>query len=96
MRQAVTQTMGPSSRSEMEEVGRQNMAMMERAMSLFAPFAPRAAGSAEPNEGTPAAGDEVEALRAEVAYLRAQLAAKPTTSAAEPIPLTKKAAAGDD
>jgi len=46
----------------LEEVGKQNMAMLERAMSLFAPFRP-----AE----TP---QTVEALKAEVESLRQQLA----------------------
>jgi polyhydroxyalkanoate synthesis repressor PhaR len=49
---------------DLSEVGKQNMAMMERAMSLFSPFARNEA---------PAAGS-VEALRAEIEELRAQLA----------------------
>jgi len=47
----------------LEEVGKQNMAMMERAMSLFAPFGRR--------EDSPA---EVDALKAEVENLRKELA----------------------
>lgn len=69
----------------MEEVSRQNMAMMERAMSFFTPFYrpmdPGTQGGAP--EGPPgggsdaaAAANEIAALRAEVAALRAQLAAK--------------------
>jgi polyhydroxyalkanoate synthesis repressor PhaR len=56
-----------------EEVGRQNMAMMERAMSFFTPFYRQM----EPggSSSSDAAG-EIAALRAEVAALRAQLAAK--------------------
>jgi polyhydroxyalkanoate synthesis regulator protein len=42
-------------------MGKQNMAMFERAMSLFSPFA----------RGET---DEVEALKAEVARLKAELA----------------------
>ncbi len=41
MRSAMQKTMGnffPFSNAAMEEVGRQNMAMVERAMSLFSPF----------------------------------------------------------
>ncbi len=38
MRSAVQQTVGTFFPVNMQEVGRQNMAMMERAMSLFAPF----------------------------------------------------------
>jgi polyhydroxyalkanoate synthesis regulator protein len=57
----------------MEEVSRQNMAMMERAMSFFTPFY----RPMEPG-GTPStdAAGEIAALRAEVAALRAQLAEK--------------------
>lgn len=46
----------------LEEVGKQNMAMLERAMSLFAPF--------RPNEQQPT----IESLKAEVESLREQLA----------------------
>jgi polyhydroxyalkanoate synthesis repressor PhaR len=57
----------------MEEVSRQNLAMMERAMSFFTPFyRPMEPGG---SPGTDAAG-EIAALRAEVAALRAQLAEK--------------------
>ncbi|TCZ66575.1 polyhydroxyalkanoate synthesis repressor PhaR [Roseicella aquatilis] len=63
MRRSVEQAMGgflpfPG----LEEVGKQNMAMLERAMSLFAPFR-----AAEP-------GQTVEQLRAENESLRRQLA----------------------
>lgn len=76
MRVAMQQTMGnffPF--ANIEEVGRQNMAMMERAMSLFSPFGYRDQEPAEPR-GSPAPvlQDEVKALRAEVEFLRAQLA----------------------
>ncbi|MBO1074027.1 polyhydroxyalkanoate synthesis repressor PhaR [Roseomonas marmotae] len=76
MRQSVEQAMGgfnpfQAPFSGFEEVGKQNMAMMERAMSLFSPFPPR-------KEGTPGAGrpdeDEVEHLRAELAAAQTQLA----------------------
>ena len=73
MRQAMKQTMGSFFPPGMEEVGRQNMAMMERAMSLFTtPFMP--AESRKPAEPAPALDQEVATLRAEVAALRAQLA----------------------
>ncbi len=67
MRKAVEQTMGTFFPFGMEEVGRQNMAMMERAMSLFTPFVP---GQDIPK--TPP--DETERLRAEVERLSAELA----------------------
>ena len=51
-----------------EELGKQNLAMLERTMSLFSPF-PRGAG------GTAPAGpvDEVEAMREELAALREEV-----------------------
>ncbi len=56
-----------------EEVSRQNIAMMERAISLFAPFyRPPEGGAAAPEP----AQDEVASLRAEVEQLRRQLAAR--------------------
>lgn len=72
MRRAVESTMGTFIPPSLQEVGRQNMAMMERAMSLFSPFlpgeteAPRAPAS--PQE------EEIAALRREVDLLRQQLA----------------------
>ena len=50
----------------LEEVSRQNVAMMERAMKMFSPF-PRPGQKPE---------DEIAALRAEVERLRKELAAK--------------------
>ena len=55
----------------MEEVGRQNMAMMERAFSLFTPFY-RGGQSGEPDSQA----REIAELRAEVEELRRQLAAE--------------------
>ncbi|GGG19984.1 polyhydroxyalkanoate synthesis repressor PhaR [Caldovatus sediminis] len=81
MRRAMEQTMGgfglpfaTPSLSNLEEMGKQNMAMLERAMSLFSPFRP---GAAEPSRSPGAGGgegDDVESLRAEVESLRRQLA----------------------
>jgi len=66
MRRSVEQAMGGfipfGGIPGLEEVGKQNMAMLERAMSLFAPFRPT-----EPAQ-------TVEALKAEVEMLRRQLA----------------------
>jgi polyhydroxyalkanoate synthesis repressor PhaR len=71
MRETLTKTMGgfmpfPAGVPNMQEVGKQNIAMMERAMSLFTPFARR-------EENAP--GDETEALKKEIETLRSELAA---------------------
>jgi polyhydroxyalkanoate synthesis repressor PhaR len=71
MRRAMEQTMGgfmpfPANFGNLEELGKQNMAMMERAMSLFAPFSRREEGAAH------AGPAEIEALRAEVEVLRGE------------------------
>ncbi len=71
MRAAMQKTMGSIGTmfpfGNMEEVSRQNMAMMERAFSLFTPFY----RGAESGEAGPA--QEIAALRAEVESLRRQL-----------------------
>ena len=72
MQAAVQQTVGNFFPFGMEEVGRQNMAMMERAMSLFTPFMP---GETPRSPGPRTAEDEMAALRAEVERLRAELEA---------------------
>jgi len=74
MRAAMQKTMGnlfPF--GNMEEVSRQNMAMMERAMSFFTPFYRQMEPGGSPSSD---AAGEIAALRAEVAALRAQLAEK--------------------
>lgn len=77
IRQAMQQTVGSFFPFGMEDVGRQNMAMMERAMSLFAPFY-------RPGEGgAPEETDEVAALRAEIENLRAELASARAAAARE-------------
>ncbi|MCF3947894.1 polyhydroxyalkanoate synthesis repressor PhaR [Acidiphilium sp. AL] len=78
MRAAMQQTMGSFLPPGMEEIGRQNMAMMERAMSLFAPFVPRTDSASEsPADETV---EEIDALRQEVERLQAELAALRTKS----------------
>jgi polyhydroxyalkanoate synthesis repressor PhaR len=82
MREAVQQTMGTLLPPGLEEMRRQNLAMMERAMTLFTPFyrAPEQEGDAAP---TPQAGAqppaspqaEIAALHDEIAQLRQALAA---------------------
>ena len=64
----VQQSMAPFLPPGLEEVGRQNRAMMERAMSLFTPFLPVEKGPPATSE------DEIATLRTEIDLLRAQLA----------------------
>jgi polyhydroxyalkanoate synthesis repressor PhaR len=67
MRATMQKTMGTLFPfGNMEEVGRQNMAMMERAFSMFTPFY---RGSDTPDSSQ----SEVESLRAEVERLRKEL-----------------------
>lgn len=73
VRQTVQKTMGTLFPfGNMEEVSRQNIAMMERAFSLFTPFY-----RANEQPGTPpeSAAQEIEALRNEVDRLRRELEA---------------------
>ena len=71
MRAAMQKTMGSIGTmfpfGNMEEVSRQNMAMMERAFSMFSPFY-RGTEKADANQA-----QEIAALRAEVENLRRQL-----------------------
>jgi polyhydroxyalkanoate synthesis repressor PhaR len=70
MRETMKHTMETMMPPGLDEMRRQNMAMMERAMSLFTPFY-------RPTEPEPKGQEEeLAALRAEVADLRAQLAKK--------------------
>lgn len=73
MRATMQKTMGTMFPfGNMEEVGRQNLAMMERAMSLFSPFyrpnEPASANAPDPR------AEEIAALRAELERLRMELA----------------------
>ncbi len=95
MREAMQQTMG-NLFPGMGDFGRQNMAMMERAMSLFAPFYRAGANAAadqgispapQPNGAAPAShpappqpAPEMEAMRHEIEVLRQQLAAARMTA----------------
>ena len=80
MRAAMQKSMGNFfAFGNMEEVGRQNMAMMERALSLFTPFYRPGEGlpGSEPPPGPGISADtsaDIALLRAEIALLRRQLA----------------------
>ena len=76
VRVAMQSTLGGFLPFGIEEVSRQNMAMMERAMTLFSPFSARDEDEqppATPAEASPQ-NAEVSALRAEVHALRRALA----------------------
>ncbi len=86
MRTVMQRTMGNFLPPGMQEVGRQNMAMMERAMTLFAPFyrPPHADGLQGSEHSQPA--DELGSLRQEVEGLRMQLAAARSVALTQPGP----------
>jgi polyhydroxyalkanoate synthesis repressor PhaR len=73
MRTAMQKTVGAFMPPGMEDVGRKNMAMMERAMTLFTPFYREADGQTEP-EAVNEYQEEILSLRAEVERLQQQLA----------------------
>lgn len=77
MRRTMQQTMEGLFPFSMEEMGKQNMAMMERAFSLFAPFY-RSAGGGSESSAAPASAEEMrelERLRGELAALKRELEA---------------------
>jgi polyhydroxyalkanoate synthesis repressor PhaR len=79
MRATLQQSVTPFLPPGLEEVGRQNIAMMERAMGLFAPFY-KAQVEAAGNEAAGKEGaSETVQLRAEVEKLRTELAEKTKT-----------------
>lgn len=72
MRSAMQKTMGTLFPfGNMEEVGRQNMAMMERAFSMFTPFY----RSADSHSSTGTQATELDTLRSEVERLKKELEA---------------------
>jgi polyhydroxyalkanoate synthesis repressor PhaR len=97
MRTAMQKTMGSLFPfGNMEEVSRQNMAMMERAFSLFTPFR-RGEGAGQPPDSLAeleALRMENESLRQEVAALRvAAVAPEPQPVAAQPAVVARPAMA---
>ncbi len=78
VRATVSKTLGPFMPPGMEEVGRKNMEMMERAMALFSPFYREGEAKQAPapaKEAPQEAQEEITSLRAEVERLQTELAA---------------------
>jgi polyhydroxyalkanoate synthesis regulator protein len=92
MRAAVQQTMGPFFPfGGVEEMSRQQMAMMERAMALFTPFyrPPEPEGDVPSTAvGETPTQEEIDGLRAEVERLRQALIAHEAAAAPPPVPAT--------
>jgi polyhydroxyalkanoate synthesis repressor PhaR len=89
IRATMQRTMGnlfPFGNTTIEEVGRQNMAMIERALALFTPFY---RPPDLPATDRPAATEEIAALRAEVESLKRQLAESKTPPPPSPPPQSK-------
>ena len=79
VRLAMEKTLAPFIPFPIEDLGRQNMAMMERAMTLFSPFGPR---EAEPEPPAPPAHDaELAAMRSEIEALKRELEASRAANA---------------
>ena len=98
MREAMHQTMGNLLPPGLEEMRRQNIAMMERAMSMFTPFYP-SGRETEAHHETPAepatpGRAEFEALQHEVERLRLLLSAKQEAAAeaSPPVQLVRRKA----
>ena len=76
MRRAMQQTMEGFFPFSIEEVGKQNMAMIERAFSLFAPFyRPPGAAAGHEAAGTREAAAEAQDEASQLAQLKAELEA---------------------
>jgi polyhydroxyalkanoate synthesis repressor PhaR len=78
LRQTMQQTVGNLFPFDIEQMGRQNMAMIERAMSLFSPFyrgteVPAETVDSASNATPPDLGHEVAVLRGELARLQKEL-----------------------
>ena len=92
VRQAMQQTVGNLFPFDIEQVSRQNMAMMERAMSMFTPFyrEPDAAQpAAEPQAKHPNLEHELTLLRGELARLQKELGETRAQLADQPLPDSK-------
>jgi polyhydroxyalkanoate synthesis repressor PhaR len=86
MRDAMSSTLGTLLPPGLDEMRRQNMAIMERAMTLFSPFYRPAAGEEAAPAGCEADhNSEIEALRREVERLRGELHAATEAAGAKKV-----------
>jgi polyhydroxyalkanoate synthesis regulator protein len=77
MRNRIAEAFGGGSQV-LETMARQNLAMFERAMQMFSPFAPKPRGEeparANGAEPKPGPSDEISELKSEIEAMRKQLA----------------------
>ena len=80
MKETMRKTVGSMSSlfpfGNIEEIGHQNMAMIDRAWSMFTPFKPGSEPGGPSGAPPGAPQDETAALRQEIEHLRRELAAK--------------------
>ena len=71
MRREVERAYGPSlSFSSLDDIGKRNLAMFEQAMRLWNPFG---TATAKPKENSPGSGEELQAMRSEIARMQERL-----------------------
>lgn len=75
MRETVSKTFGPFIPPGIEDMGRKNMAMMERAINLFSPFYREGVDAKMEDSAPQDYQEEISSLRGEVERLQAELAA---------------------
>ncbi len=73
MRERIAKVFG-SGNQAVEQLARQNMAMFERSMQMFAPFAPESATPAEAEPATAPATSDLSDLKSQMEEMRRQLA----------------------
>jgi polyhydroxyalkanoate synthesis repressor PhaR len=75
LREQMAQTFGPGAFHAIEEQVRTNMAFFTEAMRMFTPFAGKSAAKAEGEEDAQPGGDDLDALRRQMADMQARLEA---------------------
>ena len=75
LREQMAQTFGPGAFHAIEEQVRTNMAFFTEAMRMFTPFAGKSAAKSEGEEDAQPGGDDLDALRRQMADMQARLEA---------------------